>query len=273
MLDLKLKGAFLTLTNKCNLHCSYCYQNSCPTIDTKKELKKKDWIKIIDALTNFGVGKICLVGGEPFLYESFWEILDYIKKKGLAINIFTNGHFLDVKKIKQLQSYGILLSFNLNSHNHEIQDFYQGKGSWEKTIKSMELCKEKLEFEIASPLMKKNYIDIGKFIDFCVRLGVKRIRFVPLILSNTKSDLRKEMLSGAQFLKLKKKFAEEKRIEITIGCRVCEAGKYYLTIQPNGEVTPCTLKRNMILGNIKKDSMKCILKKGKRIKIIPNCIK
>lgn len=242
----KLKGVFLTLTNKCNLKCKYCYQNSSPSINTNKELKKQDWIKIIDELSSINVKKISIVGGEPFIFPEFWGLLKYLYEKDFKVKIFTNGHLLNEKNIKILQKYNFSLSFNLNSSVPKIQDFYQGKGNWLKTINSIKLCKGKVPFEIASPITKKNYSDMENFIKLCKSLGAKRIRLVPLV-SKDNSDKS----SKKQIVKLDEKLKNIKGIEVTIGCRICEGGIYYLTIQPDGKITPCTINKNTILGYVK----------------------
>lgn len=97
-----LKGVFLTLTNKCNLYCKYCYQNSSPKVDTSDELKLKDWEGLLIKLKYFKIRKINIVGGEPLLYDKLWKFLKEIDKK-IKIRIFTNGLLLDEQKIKRTQ--------------------------------------------------------------------------------------------------------------------------------------------------------------------------
>jgi len=259
----KLKGAFLVLTNKCNLRCKYCYQGSSPNVNTKNELKKEEWKKILLQLKGLKAKKLSFVGGEPFLYKDFWNILEFAKKKGFEIKIFTNGTFLNEKVLKKLKKLNIKLSFNLNSHNKKFQDFFQEKGSWEETVNAIEQCKkQKIEFEIASPIMKGNLRNLDKFIKFCTKLGAKRIRLVPLILMGNAVNLKRFKISKKQIKKLNKKI-KNRGIKVTVGCRVCEAGINYITIQPNGDVNPCSINQ-VKLGNIKNSSLKEILKSQTR---------
>jgi len=264
---MRLKGAFLTLTNRCNLNCKYCYQDSHPKINTKKELKKGDWIKIINELNKLKVEKISIVGGEPFLSRELFDILNYISRidKNIKIKIFTNGILLNPNKIKKLREYNLTLSFNLNSHKKQIHDFYQSKGNWEKIIKNIKKC-NKINFEISTPLTKRNFDGLEEFIKFCKKLGAKRIRFVPLIIPKNKEELKKEQVPKEMADEFKNKIRNFKGIEITFGCRTCEGGASYLTIQANGDITPCSLNRNDILGNIKRDSIKEIITRSRGLK-------
>ncbi|OGJ16895.1 hypothetical protein A3K73_00450 [Candidatus Pacearchaeota archaeon RBG_13_36_9] len=254
----RIEGVFLSLTDKCNLDCKYCYQGSSPTLNSDNELKKEEWIRLIKELKKLKVKKIRFVGGEPFLYKHFLEILDYSNKEGFKIKVFTNGILLDKQLIRKVKECEAVLSFNLNSEKEKVQDFYQGKGSWKKTINAIKKCKkENIEFEIASPLTNKNIKSIEKFIVLCTNLGAKRIRFVPLILIGKDSVMRKDKPSKKQIKELEEKI-KNKKIEVTIGCRSCEAGINYLTIQSNGDVTPCSINKT-ILGNIKKTAIEKII--------------
>jgi AdoMet-dependent heme synthase len=261
-----LNGAFLSLTNKCNLCCKYCYQGSSPYTNITKELKKEEWGKIIIQLKKLKAKKINFVGGEPFLYKDFWHVLHFAYKKGFKIKVFTNGTLLGKEELIKLKKCHVTISFNLNSEDRKIQEFFQGRGNWKKTVNAIKQCKKQgLEFEIASPIIKDNLRSINQFIDFCKKLGAKRIRLVPLVLSGNAVNLKKYKPSKNKIQELSSKI-ENKGIEITIGCRNCEAGTHYITIQANGDVTPCSINRNVIMGNIKKDTLKSLLKTARKSK-------
>lgn len=259
MFNARLKGIFLTLTNKCNLNCKYCYQKQ---YSQKDKLSGEDWFKIIDEAKNLKAKKICFVGGEPILYNEFWKVLDYAYLNDFKIKIFTNGVILDGSIVKKLAKYPVVLSFNLNSHNEKIHDFYQEEGNWRKVVNALSLCKGKIDFEISSPITKKNYSSIEHFFNFCFRLGAKRLRLIPLILTKKVPELRNDKLSKEQIFELEgiiEKFKRKNdKFEITLGCKKCEAGKHYLTIQSDGNITPCTLNF-LVLGNIMENSLKSIL--------------
>ena len=88
--------ATLQITNKCNLDCSFCSTAFCPTClkfieQNDEELSLNDWKKIIDELVLFGTKTILITGGEPALYKQIDELLKYCVKKGLNVNLHTNG--------------------------------------------------------------------------------------------------------------------------------------------------------------------------------------
>jgi len=80
-------GAFLTF--KCNFKCPYCI-NKHSIFKDRKELNSDSWIKILNGLDmpeNLG---LTLEGGEPTLFEKFFDIINNIKK---PVDMLTNLQF------------------------------------------------------------------------------------------------------------------------------------------------------------------------------------
>ncbi|SHH95265.1 radical SAM additional 4Fe4S-binding SPASM domain-containing protein [Clostridium collagenovorans DSM 3089] len=85
------------LTNRCNLNCIHCWANN-----RNYEPSTEDVMIAIDKFKEEGISFIGLSGGEVFLRKDIFEILKYIKEKGMFIEIFTNLTLLDECKIKKL---------------------------------------------------------------------------------------------------------------------------------------------------------------------------
>ena len=104
-MNFKRKIITLTLTQKCNLSCVYCYENH----KSSKMMRLETAKKIVDKelLLNDGYEEIefDFFGGEPFLnFSLIKEITDYIihyvTNKKVLIFIVTNGTLLN-DEIKQ----------------------------------------------------------------------------------------------------------------------------------------------------------------------------
>ena len=88
----KIKTVTITLTQSCNLKCSYCYENNkspkIMTFNTAQQIIDKE-LKNKDKYTGF---EIDLFGGEPFLqFELIKQITDYACQK---LNDFPHTIFL-----------------------------------------------------------------------------------------------------------------------------------------------------------------------------------
>jgi cyclic pyranopterin phosphate synthase len=98
----------LAVTDRCNLRCTYCMPAEGAAIVERKELLTfKEMYRITRVLSELGVNKVRLTGGEPFVRKNF---IDFIKMLSFndrmdEINITTNGvliaeHISELEKLK-----------------------------------------------------------------------------------------------------------------------------------------------------------------------------
>lgn len=186
------------ITQMCNLRCKHCYATAGKR--SEKEFSIDKVKQIIDELDSLGTVLIALAGGEPLVRRDIFEIVSYIKSKGMEVFINTNGILIDEDKIKKLKNAG-LNSIEISIDGlEEDHDFIRGEGSFQKALKSIELCqKNGITVGIMSTLFKHNYNKISEFIDFFHNknvIGIGFLRFIPtgrgeensLILSMNKEE-------------------------------------------------------------------------------------
>lgn len=79
-------SASFAVTNRCNIHCSYC---SCPSLnDSELDLEKIDLL--FSRLHALGVRRLGLAGGEPLVREDFGEVVRLAKKWGFFVTLNSN---------------------------------------------------------------------------------------------------------------------------------------------------------------------------------------
>lgn len=113
-----LQEVHLAVTTRCTLNCQNCNM-FIPSYDIKNDEKIEDIIETIDnTFKNIDkILKFVLLGGEPFLYKNFEELLDYIimhysNNIGL-LEIITNGTIIPSKNIlEKLQKYNVQISIS-----------------------------------------------------------------------------------------------------------------------------------------------------------------
>ncbi len=84
----------LAITDKCNLRCSYCMPEEGITFAPRKDLMSyEEILRLIVLLSEHGVNKIRITGGEPFLRKDLIHFLKELKgiRKIEKIAITTNG--------------------------------------------------------------------------------------------------------------------------------------------------------------------------------------
>ena len=128
--------AIMDVTNRCNLHCSYCFANA----DASGYLYEPSFETIVEMLkalrTNYDlpVPSVMFSGGEPTIRDDFVDIVREAKKLNFFVLVATNGYKIAASKeyAKQLKDAGlsiVYLSFdgltdksNREKKNHLIID-------------------------------------------------------------------------------------------------------------------------------------------------------
>jgi cyclic pyranopterin phosphate synthase len=113
----------LSISDVCNFKCGYCLPDGyrIDKSDNRKFISKEEISRLAKALSELGVSKIRLTGGEPTIRKDFIDIIKDIKKNsGIKKTVITtNGYKLNkiAKDIKNSGLDGINISIDsLNSN-------------------------------------------------------------------------------------------------------------------------------------------------------------
>ena len=83
-----LRSLRVSVTDRCNLRCQYCMPAQGIAIVERKELLTyKEMYRIVRVLTELGVKKVRLTGGEPFVRKDFMGFLDTLSHNDLLDEI------------------------------------------------------------------------------------------------------------------------------------------------------------------------------------------
>ncbi len=166
----------LCLTNKCNLKCTYCYEEYYDR--NHKEFSTEEVFQLIDDLYRLGSRYISLNGGEPLLRKDINEIVDKVIEKNMICHISTNGLLagknLDV--LKKVDSIAISIDGDKDSN-----DKTRGKGSYDKVLKTFDILKKNnIPFHTSTVLNKinqnsmKHLFDLADKYQFKIQLSILR---------------------------------------------------------------------------------------------------
>ena len=91
-------------TQRCNHDCLHCYnvwKNAAPYPDG--ELPTEATLAMLGKmLDETGAALVTLSGGEPLLRCDLYEIVDFLRARGVTVNLITNGSLLDEKAVARL---------------------------------------------------------------------------------------------------------------------------------------------------------------------------
>ena len=86
----------ISLTERCNLRCSYCMPLEGVQLSPAKHLMNSNEIySIAKVFVNLGVNKIRLTGGEPLVRKDFSRILERLSNLNVDLSITTNAVSID----------------------------------------------------------------------------------------------------------------------------------------------------------------------------------
>ena len=113
----------LSISDVCNYKCGYCLPNGYQVdkSDNRKFLHLDEIKRLAKCLSELGVNKIRITGGEPTIRKDFFDIVKVLKfEAGIQnVTITTNGYKLD-KKAKQLINSGLTgINISIDSLNRE----------------------------------------------------------------------------------------------------------------------------------------------------------
>jgi len=136
-------GAPITIvwnfTNRCNLNCLHCHQDSSPT-SSGSELTTSQAFKVIDNMSDAGVAILTFSGGEPLLRKDLYDAIERASDNGLLCTIASNGTLVTREVAEKLAKAGIKrVEIGLDGATPGTHDFLRNKpGSFEATIQGIE---------------------------------------------------------------------------------------------------------------------------------------
>ena len=177
------------ITDRCNLKCTYCYSNFYKR--KTKDISKEAIFKIVDDFLALGVIEVSLIGGEPFLHPDFYEIVKYVKSKGLFCSAVTNGYFVDdmIEAVKMLDMVCISLD-----GPQEINDITRGRGSYEKVIEAIKTLKRNnVNTSIRATLQKHNVSYLNEIVAIAEKYDI--VLNFGLLFPQSSDDGEKKVIS------------------------------------------------------------------------------
>lgn len=162
---------FWDVTGKCNLHCVHCRELS---KQASNELTLKEASDFIIEAKKLGAQFVGLLGGEPLLRKDIFEIIRFIKEKGLGVGLGTNGTLINNTLALKIKNTDVDFCFISIDGMEKTHDAIRGKGAFKKALRGIKLLKKKkIPCGIRMTLMKGNSGDIRKVIDLAIKLDVE----------------------------------------------------------------------------------------------------
>ena len=91
---MKIGSAYIEITNRCNLNCATCYNQSGMNSVTR-ELELSGIRSTLDVLPAYGCRSVSFSGGEPLLHSEIYALMELLKAyPEQSFSFVTNGTLL-----------------------------------------------------------------------------------------------------------------------------------------------------------------------------------
>lgn len=192
----------ISLTEKCNLRCTYCMPENGVELSPRDELMTTtELVEIATLFVNNGVTKIRLTGGEPLLRKDFPEILTQLSKLPVELSLTTNAILVD-RHIDTFKKCGLEnINVSLDTLNPEKFDAITKRNQFEKAYSNiLLLIKEGFRVKLNVVLLKDfNENEIIDFVNFTKNNAVS-VRFIEFMPFNGNSWDKSKLVSFADIL-------------------------------------------------------------------------
>lgn len=185
----------LFLTHRCNLRCKMCGQwgengwaRLLPPEQVAQGLPFDAVVRLLDDVAP-GKPAITLFGGEPLLHPEWPEIVSEIKKRGMRVNIITNGTLLEQHAGEVVDRGVDELIFSLDGPEEVHDEMRSGTGIFRRAVSAFQKVREYRRakgvshprINISTTIFETNYRRLGEVIETAESIGADTITFHHLI--------------------------------------------------------------------------------------------
>ncbi|MBS5437680.1 MAG: radical SAM protein [Prevotella sp.] len=278
-------SVMLELTYNCSEKCIHCYNIGATRNDKEishrqdvKSLTFSEYQRIIDELYDEGTIKVCLTGGDPFSNPDAWKIIEYLYKKGIAVDIYTNGLGLIGKEERLASFYPRVVGISLYSGLGHIHDsITRISGSWQKTMTVIEnLCALSVPVVLKCAVFNQNVKSYYLVSEVAKRWNIP-VQYELNIVDSIEGDkcVSRHLRLNSETLEIVLRDSRTPlyvgpeldsfgRTELDKDSNICHAGYGSFCITPDGNLIPCC-SFHLVLGNLRHQHLSDILTKNGKL--------
>lgn len=167
----------VSLTNKCNFKCTYCWSGGEGLSCSRKNLSQEELIFIINYLAqNYMFSFIRLTGGEPLLRKDLYEIVKKMQETKTfdKITMVSNGSLINSQVAGELAELNFKsITISLDTLKREVFKKVTGVDYFDKVCDAIKYLKNNgVNVKINSVITRENYNEVFDLINFASSLNV-----------------------------------------------------------------------------------------------------
>ena len=252
---MRIKTAYIEITNVCNLNCMTCY-NASGLTQERQEMPVAQLRQAIDVLLPLGLETVLLSGGEPTLHSAFDDVPGLVDAfPQLLFGLVTNGTVDRAALLAMAGHERVSLQVSLDGSCEEVNAKTRGTGYFDSVVANVQQLQASAATSLApKPILLKmvlsqdNITDAEDFYRLAVSLGCIP-EFAYIYRSGNSCDHWSDKALSAQqklgVLRLIERLNTELGVEAvlpysTTHCPYVKGAEdMSVTIKVNGNIQPC----------------------------------
>ncbi len=262
----------LELSRECNLRCIYCYSEAGEPL--QKELKPAEIYGVVDQAIALGARRIIVLGGgEPLVYPGVMDIVRYLHRRGVGIDLFTNGTLITADMAREFRDMGVHPVIKMNSLREDVQDLLAGRKGAAREIRrgfqhlvDAGYPAEGLPMGVQSVVCRQNLAELQEMWAWIRERGMTPYFEMITLQGRARKHPELEVAPAelrAAFEELsrldRERFGFEWEPQPPVAGLRCNRHSYTCTVTVLGDVIPCP-GVDIPVGNIRKQPLADILK-------------
>jgi SynChlorMet cassette radical SAM/SPASM protein ScmE len=281
----------LSITNQCNLRCTYC-SHFTGAGDVGQDLPKEEWLQFFEELNRCVVMNVTIGGGEPFFRQDLPELIEGIFRNRMRFNILSNGTLITEEMADFLASTGRCdgVQVSIDGSVPTTHDACRGEGNFHKAMQGIKsLRKYNVPVPVRVTVHKHNVRDLENVAKLLLEevglpsFSTNAASYMGLCRQNAEQvqlTAEDRSLAMETLLKLEKKYngrisatagplaegrdwlemekACQQKIEMIPGrghLSGCNGPMEKLAVRADGVIVPCDQMSHVELGRINRDNL------------------
>lgn len=258
------------ITKRCNLNCRHCLSRD-RMFDCSDDMTLSEAKDFIDQILEADVFQINIGGGEPFIREDIWDILDYCHKNMMVTCVSTNGSMIDKVTAQKLATMPYnYLQVSLDGADEKTNDAIRGEGTFRYAMDAIENLTQAgfKNLSINTVVTRINFHQLPALYllskEYKAKPRLSRFRpsgagsevWDEYYLTKEQTQELADILSAHKDITTGDSFFSITRDDRKhLGLNMCGAAKMTCSVSPDGNLYPCAFLQidEFLCGNVRKE--------------------
>ncbi|MEA4832400.1 MAG: radical SAM protein [Oscillospiraceae bacterium] len=161
----------------CNMNCRMCYvRRTRSEVDLLGGLiGPETWKKLLDEAYDAGMLFLLITGGEPLVYDGFWDIYEHFSSKGIVITVNTNATLIDEKAADRfLKNPPAKLNITLYGTSNDTYERLCGNPhGFDQVMNAVKLLRDRnIPCKFNSSVTPENYYELPEMYRIAESFGI-----------------------------------------------------------------------------------------------------